>query len=44
MDPQNKASEKVAIKNNFIKEGLLYNAVEFNGNYYNYLLYAKTKP
>lgn len=42
MAPKNKASEKVAIKNNYIKEGLLSKAVEFNGNYYDNLLYAKT--
>lgn len=43
MDPQNKASEKVAIKNNFIKEGLLKRAIKFEDNYYDNLLYAKIK-
>lgn len=42
MDPRNIASEKVAIKNNYKKEGLLHKAVEFEGNYFDYLLYAKT--
>lgn len=42
MNPKNKASEKVAMKNNYIKEGLLSKAVEFNKNYYDNLLYAKT--
>lgn len=41
MDPRNKASEKVAIKNNFIKEGLLEKVMKFEGNYYDNLLYAK---
>jgi ribosomal-protein-alanine N-acetyltransferase len=43
MDPRNKASEKVAIKNNFIKEGLLKKVHKFNNAYYDNLLYAKTK-
>lgn len=43
MDPRNKASEQVAIKNNYKKEGLLNKVVEFEGEYYDYLLYAKTK-
>lgn len=43
MDPEHKASKKVAIKNNYQKEGLLHKAVEFAGDYYDYLLYAKTK-
>ncbi len=43
MDPRNKASEKVAIKNNFIREGLLRKAVEFQGEYYDNLLYAKVR-
>lgn len=43
MDPRNKISKKVAIKNNYIKEGLLHNAVEFQCNYFDYSLYAKTK-
>ncbi len=38
---ENKASEKVAVKNNFIKEGLLHKAVKINGNYHDCLLYAK---
>lgn len=41
MDPQNKASEKVAIKNNFKKEGLLKKVMKFEDNYYDNLLYAK---
>ena len=43
MDPRNKASEQVAIKNNYKKEGLLNKVVEFEGKYYDYLLYSKTK-
>ncbi len=43
MDPQNKASERVAIKNNFIKEGLLKKAIKLQDNYYDNLLYAKTR-
>lgn len=41
MDPQNKASEKVAIKNNFKKEGLLKKVIKFQNYYYDNLLYAK---
>ncbi len=41
MDPQNRASERVAIKNNFKKEGLLKKVMKFEGNYYDNLLYAK---
>ncbi len=41
MDPQNKASEKVAIKNNFVKEGLLKKITKFEDNYYDNLLYVK---
>ncbi len=43
MDPRNKASEKVAIKNDFLKEGLLKKVLEFQGEYYDNLLYAKVK-
>lgn len=43
MDPENKASEKVAIKNNFQKEGTLKKVVEFQGEYYDNLLYAKIR-
>jgi ribosomal-protein-alanine N-acetyltransferase len=43
MDPQNKASEKVAIKNNFQKEGLLQKVLQFNDDYFDNLLYAKIK-
>lgn len=41
MDPRNKGSEKVAIKNNYEKEGLLRKVVEFNDEFYDNLLYAK---
>ena len=41
MDPRNKASEKVAIKNGFIKEGLLKKVLKFNDDYFDNLLYAK---
>ncbi|MBS4535738.1 GNAT family N-acetyltransferase [Clostridium sp. D2Q-14] len=34
IDPNNKTSEKVAIKNNYIKEGLIHKAIEFEGNYF----------
>ncbi|QIB28244.1 GNAT family N-acetyltransferase [Caloranaerobacter azorensis] len=37
MDPRNKASEKVTIKNNYKKEGLLREAIEFRGSYYDNL-------
>lgn len=43
MHPDNKASEKVAIKNNFEKEGTIKKVVEFQGQYYDNLLYAKTR-
>lgn len=43
MDPRNMASEKVAIKNNFEKEGLLKKVVKFNNAYFDNLLYAKTR-
>ncbi|MBZ9621452.1 GNAT family N-acetyltransferase [Clostridium sp. FP2] len=43
MDPQNRASEKVAIKNNFEKEGLLKKAIKFQDSYYDNLMYAKIK-
>jgi ribosomal-protein-alanine N-acetyltransferase len=43
MDPQNKASEKVAIKNNFQKEGLLQKVLQFNDDYFDNLLYEKIK-
>lgn len=43
MDSQNKASEKVAIKNNFEKEGLLKKSIKFKNNYYDNLLYAKVR-
>ncbi|WP_160672474.1 GNAT family N-acetyltransferase [Clostridium sp. C8-1-8] len=43
MDPQNKASEKVAIKNNFEKEGLLKKVVKFHNDYFDNLLYSKVK-
>lgn len=43
MDPRNKASEKVAIKNNFEKEGLLKKVIKFNNDYFDNLLYAKIK-
>lgn len=41
MDPRNKASERVAIKNNYKKEGLLKKVMKFENNYYDNLLYAK---
>jgi len=41
MDPQNRASERVAIKNNYKKEGLLKKVMKFENNYYDNLLYAK---
>lgn len=41
MDPRNRASEKVAIKNGFKKEGVLNSVVCFKGKYYNNLLYVK---
>ncbi|HCQ89441.1 MAG TPA: N-acetyltransferase, partial [Clostridium sp.] len=43
MDLRNKASEKVAIKNNFVRESLLRKAVEFQGKYYDNLLYTKVR-
>lgn len=43
MDPRNKASEKVAIKNNFKKEGLLKKVVKFNNDYFDNLIYAKVR-
>ncbi|MGV8984531.1 GNAT family N-acetyltransferase [Clostridium sp.] len=43
MDPQNKASENVAIKNNFKKEGLLKKVTKFKDGYFDNLLYAKVK-
>lgn len=41
MDPLNKASEKVAIKNNFKKERLVKKAIKFHGTYHDNLLYVK---
>ena len=41
MDPRNKASERVAIKNNFKKEGLLKKVMKFENNYYDNFLYVK---
>ncbi|MGF7056822.1 GNAT family N-acetyltransferase [Brassicibacter mesophilus] len=43
MDPQNKASEKVAIKNNFVQEGILKKAIKFQDNCFDSLLYAKIR-
>ncbi|WP_017415386.1 GNAT family N-acetyltransferase [Clostridium tunisiense] len=43
IDPRNKASEKVAIKCGFEKEGLLRKVMEFNGMYFDNLLYSKVK-
>lgn len=43
MDPRNTASEKVAIKINFQKEGLLKKVIKFNDDYFDNLLYAKIK-
>ncbi|WP_164880516.1 GNAT family N-acetyltransferase [Clostridium manihotivorum] len=43
MDPRNKASEKVAIKNNFEKEGLLKKVVKFQNGYFDNIIYAKVK-
>jgi ribosomal-protein-alanine N-acetyltransferase len=43
MDPRNIASEKVAVKNDFGKEGLLRKVHKFNDTYYDNLLYAKTR-
>lgn len=43
MDPQNCASESVAKKNYFVKEGMLKKAVEFNGEYYDNWLYVKVR-
>jgi ribosomal-protein-alanine N-acetyltransferase len=44
MDPANKASEKVAVKNNYTKEALLQKAVCFEDKYYDNLLYVKLHP
>lgn len=43
MDPRNKGSEKVAIKNNYAKEGLMKKVIEFENNYYDFFLYAKVR-
>lgn len=43
MDPLNKASEKVAIKNGYKKEGLLKKIIKFQDNYYDNFLYAKIR-
>lgn len=43
MDPRNKASEKVAIKNGYKYEGLLRKAIKYQENYYDNLLYSKIK-
>lgn len=43
MDPQNYASERVAQKNHFVKEGMLKKAVEFDGEYYDNWLYVKVR-
>jgi len=41
MDPRNAGSEKVAIKNDYKKEGLLRKVMFFNNEYHDNLLYAK---
>ncbi|MDD2681070.1 MAG: GNAT family N-acetyltransferase [Patescibacteria group bacterium] len=41
MDPKNKASEKVAIKNNYKKEGLMKKFIIKENSYQDALLYAK---
>jgi ribosomal-protein-alanine N-acetyltransferase len=41
MDPKNKASEKVAIKNGYKKEGLMKKAIKNTGKLYDAYLYAK---
>ncbi len=43
MDPRNSASERVAVKCGFQKEGLIRNVVKIDGNFYDALLYAKVK-
>jgi len=41
MDPRNKASERVAIKNNYKLEGCMECALFFQGTYYDNLIYSK---
>jgi ribosomal-protein-alanine N-acetyltransferase len=43
MNPKNKASEKVAIKCGYKKEGLMKSFVKIRGKYTDSLLYAKVK-
>jgi len=43
MDPRNKGSEKVAIKNSFEREGFLKKVLKFGENYYDNLIYSKTR-
>lgn len=43
MSTENKASEKVALKNGFEKEGLLKKIIKFKGEYFDNFLYAKVK-
>ena len=43
MKPENRASEKVAIKAGYKKEGLMGKAIEVEGKYYDAYLYAKVK-
>lgn len=43
MKPENRASEKVAIKAGYKKEGLMRKAVEVEGKYYDACLYAKVR-
>lgn len=43
MDIRHKASEKVAIKRRYKKEGVMRKAIENSGRYFDAYLYAKTK-
>lgn len=43
MDVRHKASEKVAIKRRYKKEGVMRKAIENSGRYFDAYLYAKTK-
>ena len=44
MNPKHKASEKVAIKAGYKKEGIMRKVNELNGKLYDGCLYAKVKP
>ena len=43
MNPRNRASEKVAVKNGYKKEGLMKSAIKQRGKYSDAFLYAKIK-